>query len=163
VSKLTTSVPASAAGYLVQVQRALRRLAEALGDAAVGVETCDDVSTLSPGGVLEMEQDKLTLSDSGAPITNRSEDFWKTMDIWTDAWISNSSSTRGLSFYLVTNRTCAGSAIKALCIQDRDETTNSRILSIIKAEADYKTVPVDGTFRPGLTRLSVKETTCCCR
>jgi hypothetical protein len=41
-------------------------------DDVVGVETLDDVSIISPNKTL-LEQDKLTLSTSGSPMTNRSE------------------------------------------------------------------------------------------
>jgi hypothetical protein len=83
----SSSVPASVAGYLVQLPRALFRLAAAPSPKdVVGIETLDDVSVITSEAAKLYEQDKLTLAINGSPLTNRSESIWSTLKIWTDAW-----------------------------------------------------------------------------
>ncbi len=142
-----TNVPASVAGYLLQIQRALWRLADAPLDAAVGVETCDDVATLTPDGLMESEQDKLTLSALGSPLSNRSEDLWKTLRIWCNSWKNNKHTGRELKFFFVTNRNCVGSVLKLLCSNDRPEETDKEVLAALKAEAKHNSAPAKGSLQ----------------
>ena len=80
------------AGYVVQLRRALFRLAEAYPFDWVGVETLDDVAIVKEA-LIQYEQNKLTLTHDGNPITDRSRELWRTLDIWTDAYLARENTT----------------------------------------------------------------------
>jgi hypothetical protein len=76
--------PGQAAGYLFQPERALHWLATATADAAVGIETDDDVAVAVKGGTIVREQLKHSVS-ANIPFGDRSHDLWNTLLIWIDA------------------------------------------------------------------------------
>lgn len=130
-----TTVPASVAGYIGQLRRALFRLAQANPLDKVGVEVLDDVATVKQC-LTEYEQDKLTHTDDRNPLTNRSDGLWKTLDIWTDAWAKDGLTNETVSFFLVTNRECSGSVVRELAFEDRSESDNRNILAELHAQRD---------------------------
>ena len=119
------------AGYVVQLRRALYRLAEVGAFDTVGVETSDDVGVIK-ASVLQFEQDKLSIGGQGV-VNNRSEALWRTLDIWTDAWQQYSSGDKDLEFCFVTNRTCKGCLVR-LSVEDRDAQENAAIADELEKE-----------------------------
>lgn len=76
-----TAAP-QAAGYILQLERALHHLAHARVGAAVAVEHLDDVVVLKDGKAILLEQDKST-ADAGAKLlADRSKAIWRTLEIW---------------------------------------------------------------------------------
>lgn len=79
------SAPGQLAGYLFQPERALFWLAKCERGGVVGVETGDDVVLKGADGTKTYEQDKSTISSHRTPLTDRSEELWKTLSIWVEA------------------------------------------------------------------------------
>lgn len=77
------TVAAQAAGYILQLDRALHHLAlAASSDLAVAVEHVDDVVTMRDGKVVLVEQDKSSSQPTAQLLANRSRAFWRTLQIW---------------------------------------------------------------------------------
>lgn len=70
-------------GYSLQFPRALLRLLQAGEGESVGVEVCGDVSVFFPEGIVLSEEDKSSLGTN--PLTDRSENLWKTFFNWITA------------------------------------------------------------------------------
>jgi hypothetical protein len=82
-SKNENTAPAQAAGYILQLDRALHHLALAAhGDIVVAVEHVDDIATIQDGKVILVEQDKSTSRPAVQLLANRSRAFWRTLQIW---------------------------------------------------------------------------------
>jgi hypothetical protein len=135
----SSSAAAPMAGYLIQIHRAIYHLSGASTGDYVGVETMDDVVKKEGDGTETWEQDKLTLADDGAPLTDRSRDLWRTLDIWTEAWIQRDLGEFRAIFLLVTNRAINGSALSLLKKYSRDEADEAEIVSLLMAQ--YATIP----------------------
>ena len=77
------TAPAQAAGYILQLDRALHHLALAVsGDLAVAVEHVDDIATMRDGKVVLVEQDKSSFRPDAKLLADRSRAFWRTLQIW---------------------------------------------------------------------------------
>jgi hypothetical protein len=77
------TAPAPAAGYILQLDRALYHLALASsGDLAVAVEHVDDVAVIRDGKVILLEQDKSSTRSNAQLLADRSRAFWRTLQIW---------------------------------------------------------------------------------
>ncbi|NUB04680.1 hypothetical protein FW320_00525 [Azospirillum sp. Vi22] len=122
------------AGFLLEVHRALHHLVSLGVGECVGVEALDDVVVVAADGSESWEQDKLTLADDGAPLTDRSSGFWRSLDIWTKAWLERDLGGRGARFFLVTNRTVTGAALALLTKTGRSEAENKKILGLLMEE-----------------------------
>lgn len=129
--KLSTSVPASMAGYIVQLRRALFRLAEGDPDDVVGVETLDDVA-VTKAALLQLEQDKLSLVPEGT-IGARSDALWRTLDIWTDRWVEYNGAGKEIEFHFVTNRVCKG-IVQRFSIANRTSQDDAEIVDALAGE-----------------------------
>lgn len=105
---INTAVPGTVAGILYQYERALHALASSPADASVGIETLDDVATLSGDGAAILEQEKHSLRPDTA-ISDHSVDLWKTLANWLDA-LSKGNITIN-KFVFVTNRTVAQTSL----------------------------------------------------
>jgi len=81
--KKKRSAADSAAGYDYQFQRMLWHLATSSPGTLVGIETDDDVS-LTKNGVTTLEQDKFVRKAKTNPFGNKSENLWKTLQIWIE-------------------------------------------------------------------------------
>ncbi len=96
------SAGASLAGFAFQLDRAIQWLAKAnLGDQ-VGIESLDDVVMETAGGQLHLEQDKLSFRRN--PVTDLSENLWKTLGIWISLVKNGECDLANCQFYLVTNQ-----------------------------------------------------------
>lgn len=71
-----------AAGYILQLERALSHLAHAGADSAVAVEHLDDVVVLKNGKPILLEQDKSTANAGAKLLADRSKSVWRTLEIW---------------------------------------------------------------------------------
>jgi hypothetical protein len=79
------TAPAQAAGYILQLDRALHHLAlAASGEIVVAVEHVDDVAVMQDGKVILVEQDKSSSRPTVQLLANRSWAFWRTLQIWLD-------------------------------------------------------------------------------
>ncbi|UQR61181.1 hypothetical protein LRP30_30015 [Bradyrhizobium sp. C-145] len=82
-SRYDNTVAAQAAGYILQLDRALHHLAlAASSDVAVAVEHVDDVVIMRDGKVILVEQDKSSFQTTVQLLANRSRAFWRTLQIW---------------------------------------------------------------------------------
>lgn len=74
---------AQAAGYILQLDRALHHLAHAAsGEIAVAVEHIDDVAVMKDGKVVLLEQDKSSTRATGRLLGDRTRAVWRTLQIW---------------------------------------------------------------------------------
>lgn len=76
-----TAAP-QAAGYILQLERALHHLAHAGVGAVIAVEHLDDVVVLKDGKAVVQEQDKSTATPSARLLSDRSKAIWRTLEIW---------------------------------------------------------------------------------
>lgn len=75
--------PAQAAGYILQLDRALYHLAHAAsGDTAVAVEHVDDVAVIKDGKIILLEQDKSSTRKNARLLGDRTRAVWRTLQIW---------------------------------------------------------------------------------
>ncbi len=113
-SKYSASAPLQ--GYLYQCRYALllmlRRIRSA-PTARLAVEKFDDVSFEKSGSPQELVQTKFHTTPGN--LTDASEDWWKTLRIWSEGVRDRHFLLPGVSFSLVTTQTApAGSAAAAL-------------------------------------------------
>lgn len=77
------AAPAQAAGYILQLDRALHHLAcAASGDVAVAVEHVDDVAVMKDGKIVLLEQDKSSTRVGARLLGDRTRAVWRTLQIW---------------------------------------------------------------------------------
>lgn len=76
-----TAAP-QAAGYILQLERALYHLAHAGAGSAVAVEHLDDVAVQKNGKTVLQEQDKSTAAPNARLLADRSRAIWRTLEIW---------------------------------------------------------------------------------
>ena len=76
-----TAAP-QAAGYILQLERALHHLAHADAGAVVAVEYLDDVVVQKGGKTVIQEQDKSTAAPGAKLLADRSKAMWRTLEIW---------------------------------------------------------------------------------
>lgn len=95
----------NALGYVYQFDRATHRLFQSGVDVIeVGIEYLDDVSIHKTNDSKIHEQDKSTVK-TGSPLSDRSVALWKTMHIWAELVLSDSTVLNNTEFHLVTNGT----------------------------------------------------------
>jgi hypothetical protein len=151
----SASAAAPLAGYIAQLRRALFRLAQAGPHDRVGVETLDDVATVKQT-LAEYEQDKLTLSLQGNPITNRSHALWRTLDIWTNIFIKDDGVGGTAEFFFITNRTCSGSVIQQLAVDDREDRVNEDVLASLLGHERRGEATALGSIQELINRVIAK-------
>lgn len=79
---IKNTVAAQAAGYILQLERALHHLAHAGAGAVVAVEHLDDVAVQKDGKILLQEQDKSTAASNAKLLADRGKAIWRTLEIW---------------------------------------------------------------------------------
>lgn len=106
------SAAPSALGYLYQVRYALleslRRLREGQ-EFIVSIETLDDVVFEQKGEAPELLQTKHHLTKT-ADLTDSSQDLWKTIRIWSEAFVAGHTPKDTLFFLITTARAVDGHA-----------------------------------------------------
>lgn len=112
LKRSATAAP-QAAGYILQLERALYHLSVADGDVSVAVEHADDVAKVRDGLILAQEQDKNTVRHGADLLANRSKALWRTLQIWLESRESLAGSSCA-SYMLVTNSSAKGTIAAAL-------------------------------------------------
>lgn len=85
MTKLGNTAAPQAAGYILQLERALYHLAHAArASSVVAVEHLDDVSVHDGPKIVLQEQDKLTASQKTKLLSDRSKAIWRTLEIWLE-------------------------------------------------------------------------------
>lgn len=79
---IKNTAAAQAAGYILQLERALHHLAHSDAGAVVAVEHLDDVVVERDGKTALQEQDKSTAAASTKLLADRSKAIWRTLEIW---------------------------------------------------------------------------------
>lgn len=127
------SAPGQAAGYLYQIERALRHLAFSGTGAVVGIETLDDVVVNEATGTVVYEQDKHTISGTN-PIADRSKALWKSLKIWTEGIASGDIDLEQAQFLLVTNQTVVDGLASSLMtpLDSRDHAWEQHVVDDLK-------------------------------
>lgn len=82
MARINNTAGPQAAGYILQLERALHHLAHAGAGASVAVEHLDDVVVLKDGKPVLQEQDKSTTAVNGRLLSDRSKAIWRTLEIW---------------------------------------------------------------------------------
>ncbi|EEW4529274.1 TPA: ABC-three component system protein [Escherichia coli] len=105
---INSNASSSVCGFLYQFQRALFHIFTSVNqNSLVGVETLDDVATLSfdenQEVTITLEQDKYTGKDNFNPIGDRSHNLWHTLNIWLSNLNEYRSAYDEINFYLTTN------------------------------------------------------------
>lgn len=80
--KSKSSAPGQYLGFALQPVRLCFHLLNCADDAFVSIEHLDDVAVHYPDGRILLEQTKSALTHN--PLSNWSEDFWKTISNWID-------------------------------------------------------------------------------
>lgn len=112
------SAPGPAAAFGYQFERAFLWLAKSPSGARIGIETCDDVSSIKGDGSLALEQDKHSVRPNGTPYADRSRDLWNTLAIWVTALAQKEIEAENTAFFLVTNKLlpdCIAKRMSAAC------------------------------------------------
>jgi hypothetical protein len=109
------------AGFMFQVPRALKWLAAGPADAAVGLETKDDVTVCLDDGREIREQDKSSIKEGGWPYGDKSYALWNTLAIWTMAIKAQQVDVDKTQFFLVTNKKMPEKCVVRLIVDACDE------------------------------------------
>lgn len=100
-SQPKSSAPGQYLGFALQPVRLCYHLLNCSDDACVSLEYLDDVAVHYPDGRIILEQTKSALTHN--PLSNWSEDFWKTISNWIDIVTVNDICLSKVSFrYYVT-------------------------------------------------------------
>ena len=106
---------ASALGYIYQVRYALLLAYEKItevddpDDCFISIEKLDDIAFEEGGDPTELLQAKY----HGTPgnVTDRSEDFWKTIRVWAEMFAAPRASLDGATFTLLTTQSAVAGSI----------------------------------------------------
>jgi hypothetical protein len=132
---MTTDHSASgqALGYIYQFDRATYRLFQSEVDVIeIGVEDKDDVSVHKVSGEEIYEQDKSTVN-TGSPLSDRSVALWKTMHIWAELIVKDSSNLERVEFHLVTNGTLSKECLARRINETVDEKSSKVICDELRS------------------------------
>ena len=104
-----TQVPGQYLGFSLQVSRMLDHLLRSGPGAIVSLEVFADSGIELPGGTVVAEESKSrTSASAGNPISDRSEDFWKTIRNWVEAVQVGILDARATRFRLRLSKPFAG-------------------------------------------------------
>lgn len=97
-SQKSTQVPHQFLGYSLQVQRVLARLLISSPEAIVSLEVIDDVGVEFSDGTSLVEQGKKFSSSN--PVSDRSENLWKTFSNWVMAVVDGALDPNKTTFIM---------------------------------------------------------------
>lgn len=126
------SAASSMAGFIFQLDRALFWLASAEIGAAVGIESLDDVVAISANGDAVLEQDKLSWVRN--PMTDRSENLWKTLAIWLGLITDGERDLSTTQFHLISTYQI-NTGIAALLKESPSERNSVKIIETLREVA----------------------------
>jgi hypothetical protein len=95
-------------------------LSTSKSNSIVGIETDDDVAVKTEDEVI-WEQDKCSTVPDGYPLSDRSENLWKTLYIWINAIKEKNVEIDTVKFYLITNKERTDCLAKRLGKLTKDE------------------------------------------
>jgi len=107
------SAGAQALGYIYQSRFALLQMLQMSEDTAMFIERSDDLEFIKEG---ELSLASLKHKSEGDKVSDLSVDFWKSVNIWIDRYLSSNYDSDELSFFLFTTSEISnGSFIEKLC------------------------------------------------
>lgn len=130
-TKLNNTASAQAAGYILQLERALRHLAFADANASVAVEHTDDVVVIRDDKITVQEQDKSTSKDGNQLLGDRSHALWRTLQVWLAQRVCGDSQTCEC-FLLFVNRPVSTPIAKLLKARMTGEVAASDIVAALR-------------------------------
>ncbi len=115
MTQLQHGAAGSAAGILLQLERALYWLVESAdAEAIVGVEAHADVFLIESGKPALHEEDKHSIQPTGHPLGDHDKRLWRTLQIWCDATVNGSPEEQNARLLLVTNRPVPACLVRRL-------------------------------------------------
>lgn len=99
---MSSNAPGQFLGYTIQFPRMLLRLLQMKVGEAVGIEVYGDIATIGPKGVVLAEEDKSSIGKN--PLTDNSENLWKTFYNWIRLILDGKLSEDKTRFILYANR-----------------------------------------------------------
>jgi hypothetical protein len=108
VSSRSVTAPGQYLGYSLQVSRLLDHLISAGPGETVSLEILGDTAVEDAGGNTLVEESKSRVSAAN-PISDRSEEFWKTIRNWVDAVSQGRLDAESTRFQLYVSRPFSGS------------------------------------------------------
>ncbi|MDC7682191.1 hypothetical protein PQU92_02820 [Asticcacaulis sp. BYS171W] len=139
VSKTNNTAGAQAAGYILQLERALHHLAHASSiKIAVAIEHFDDVAVMEDEKVLALEQDKSSTKEQKKILADRSRALWRTLQIWLahDASAAGADTSRYLFFV---NQWVESPIAQKLKECGEKSITSSEVVSLLRAIGGKRT------------------------
>ena len=136
-------MPATAAGFDFQFQRALFDLINANNGDVIGIETLDDVAIISADGTLTLEQDKFTTGETGTVYGDKTHNLLNTLSTWLAAALSGEIDCNTTRFYLVTNVKCVTGLVKdisACAVEDVARNIVSRIRDLGSKSQEFQSL-----------------------
>ena len=130
---INNTAAAQAAGYILQLERALHHLAHAGAGAAVAVEHLDDVVVLKDGKAVLQEQDKSTATSGARLLSDRSKAIWRTLEIWLLQREASESVACDRYLFFV-NQPVESPIATLLKARMREEATAADVLAALSAE-----------------------------
>lgn len=88
-------------GYVLQIPRALFHLLQCSPNESICVEMLGDVAKKLSDGTIVTEEDKSSITSN--PLTNKSENLWKTFSNWIDA-VKSGDLANTAKFIIYTNK-----------------------------------------------------------
>lgn len=125
-----TAAPGQYLGYSLQQVRLCHHLLRAPDGHSVSLEYLDDVALHRADGSLLLEQCKSALT--GNPISDRSEDLWKSLANWSDQCTAGKVAAGTTDFRLYVTPSKTGKLVKLLHDASSRDATMAALLKIKK-------------------------------
>lgn len=149
-----THAPGQLLGYMLQVRHMMFELISLDPDHVVSVEAFDDVATQVENGIV-VQQLKSVLSEN-SPISNRSIDFWKTLNNWLSYVKEGSLSINNTIFrmIIIANRGLEPGNLIAKMFEAKTDAEATAALQLAKdtlwGKDDFKKSEVAKSYGPFL-------------
>lgn len=134
MGRINNTAAPQAAGYILQLERALYHLAHAGPRATVAVEHLDDVVVLKDGKPVLQEQDKSTAHPSAKLLADRSKAIWRTLEIWL-AQRDEPDATHSERYLFFVNRPVETPIAALIKARVRNQATARDVVAALRAQA----------------------------
>lgn len=136
--RMNSAVPVTMLAFTYQSRYALHKLLSSLlagEEAAVAVESLGDVE-VRQSDAINLHELKLHITESN--LTERSDDLWKTLRIWSSHARENKITLPTTSLFLATTHelSAESSMLKAMAIPDRNADANTKITNDLTVIAE---------------------------
>lgn len=121
-------------GYSMQFPRALWRLLQVGSGGSVGIEVLGDVASFFPEGLTVTEEDKSSIGQN--PLTDRSQNLWKTFYNWTVAVVDEEVDVNATRFVLYCNQSGKKALVDEFCSAESKEAAGVAIAKARQTLAD---------------------------